>query len=686
MTDDASDMARASVAAAKKPSKRDDKAKAAAKALADKYISADRGAPAPKPQPEKKEFEKREGDDGLVDPDEASMAVPSLPGDDDDGVGDVPRGWESDLPPGFPVIPLGKRGMMFYYLNPSHELIELASKEHSQSSIPALLMPHDNLLEEHWPRRTKFTTKLPDGSLKIEWVTTGWRVADCARALQRACTKLGIWKNMQRVRGAGGWKHADGRIMFHCGDTLWVLGADGKPEFINPGMLAKYVYTADAPIIRPHDDAQPGGETGPGHALFALLTRWQCLRPKLDPYLLLGQTGCAMAAGALEWRPMQFVTGDTAAGKSTLARLQREVHGPGGIVKSSDASGPGISSLVGTSCLPVSIDEAENEADNHRADEIIRLARNASSGDVRVRATQNMQGASTQLFSCFSFSAIVMPPLPPQDRRRMGIIRLEPLPKDAVEPKWTEHEAAVLGSKLKRRIADQWYRYPDLVLQMMQMLSRAGHKSDTLKQYGNLMAMSWMMLHDDNPTDKQLDEFELLFGVEHFRETSDTRSNAMNCLDELVQSQPEVFKGGAKKSIAQIVRDMVEFVAKHADASLGASSNNDHADLLASKNSLSATGLALIRARDGEIYLAVPTAHRMVAEIYKNSNWKAKAGTTGGWAEALSRLPGSKMNHSAKVAGRTQKCVLVLLEHVLPPDPVEAGDETVKPLTVPEDF
>jgi hypothetical protein len=187
------------------------------------------------------------------------------------------------------------------------------------------------------------------------------------------------------------------------------------------------------------------------------------------------------------------------------------VHGPGGIIKASDASQAGISALVGTSCLPVSVDEMENEADNHRAEDMIRLARNASSGDVRVRASQGMQGMTTQLFSCFSFSAIRMPSLNTADRRRMGIIRLNPLKKGAKEPKWTEIWAAELGSKLKRRIADQWYRYSDLCLDFVQMLVRAGHSSATQSQYSNLMAVAWLMLHDHAPDAATMDAFELQF-------------------------------------------------------------------------------------------------------------------------------------------------------------------------------
>jgi hypothetical protein len=169
--------------------------------------------------------------------------------------------------------------------------------------------------------------------------------------------------------------------------------------------------------------------------------------------------------------------------------------------------------------------------------------------------------------------------------------------------------------------------------------------------------------------------------------SSDVRSDAMSCLDELVQSQPEVFKGGVKKSIAQIVRDVVEFAAKNSDAVFGHKTSNDHGDLASLKDALAASGLALARSKNGEIYLAVPTAHRLIAEIYKNSDWKAKAGHTGGWAEALSRLPGAKFNnYTARIGGRTQKCVGVPIEHVLPPDAPEPADAAATPVKVPEEF
>lgn len=600
------------------------------------------------------------------------------PADDYDGPDDAgPRGplgpvpEEDDaytgLPVDCPVIALGKKGMVFYYLNPLHELVTLEAQKHSQTSIPALFSPNNEYLREKWPRKTAIKVKV-GSEYKEEWVTTGWDVQACFNELMRACGKKGVWKSMERIRGAGGWKDDDGRLVFHCGEVLWFLDGKERPQVSKPGERGQYVYVGDAAILRPHDERQPGGERGPAYQFFAILKTWNYERPVLDPMFLLGQACCAFVAGALDWRPNVFITGDAAMGKSTLQHHLRRIHGMGGMIEAANATEAGIAAALGQSCLPVSIDELENDPDNRRNQDVIAFARLASSGDYRRRATQNIDTQATRALSCFTFSAIIPPQMNNADRRRIGMVRLLPFSPGAIPPNVSDKWLRDIGSKLKRRVADQWHRMPALLHEFAVMLTAAGHTSSTLKQYSTMMAMAWLVLHDHDVDENTMATYQKMFQADIFRETADTRNNALSCLDELVQAQPDVFKGGQKKSIAQIVREIVDFLNKHKDASLSAATGADHADLAALKNALAATALALVRARDGKIFLAVPNAHRLIAQIYQNSTWKAAAGTTGGWAEGLGRLAGARHDRPARVAGRTTKCCLVPLEHVLPRD------------------
>jgi hypothetical protein len=569
---------------------------------------------------------------------------------------------EYGLPEGCPVIPLGRNGRTFYYLTPLRQMIALGDKEHSQQSIPSLFSPKDFLLETYWPRRKVIKKKVGQDVVE-EWTTVGWDVAACFRQLMKSCTNLGVWKTGERLRGPGGWTDYDGKLVYHCGNKLWSLDPKGKVVIREPGRYDGMVYAADAPLILPYDEPVPGPE-GPAEELWDLFKTWTLSRRAIDSMLLLGHVGCSMVGGALPWRPMIFITAEAEAGKSTLQEIMREVHGPGGMITAEDATEAGISSLVGMSCLPVSIDEIEAEADNERAQAVIRLARLASSGGLRVRGSSSHEGHQSRVLSTFAFSAINAPSLAPQDRRRMGIIRLGALVKGSASFTVVPSYFHDMGAKLKRRIADHWHRFSHTQRLFREMLFRAGHSRGGLDQYGTMMAMAHIMLYDHDPDDGMMKAWEKDFNAAEFRETSDIRSSAESCLDELVQSQPDVFKGGTRKSVAQLVREIVDFKPTAAEK-MGIETGNDPQEIRTLKDYLSATGLGIVTSRNGATYLAVPYAHKLVAQLYRDSAWKAVAGNTGGWVEALSRLPNVKIGTTAKIAGRPTRSLLVPVDLVL---------------------
>jgi hypothetical protein len=480
-----------------------------------------------------------------------------------------------------------------------------------------------------------------------------------------ACTNQGVWKSLERVRGPGGWLNDRGGLIFHCGDKLWTLDEKGNVLLQDPGRLSDgYVYTSDAPILRPADEPV-AGEGGPAEELWDIFKTWSVERRALDPMLLLGFVLCCMVGGALPWRPMIFVTGDQETGKSTLQKILRHVHGPEGVISTANATEAAISQRLGMSCLPVSVDEIESEVDNQRAQDVLRLARLASSGDLRLRGTSNHEAHSSRALSCFMFSAIIPPPLPPQDRRRMAIIRLGPLSRGTQSPEIVPAFFHDLGAKLKRRLADHWHRFERTDRLFRGMLMAAGHSRGALDQYSTLMSAAHIGLFDEDPSDDMLKTWEKQFAVAEFRETSDTRSNALGCLDELVQSQPDVFKGGTRKSVGRLVRDIVTFYERTPQLAR-ADGGSDGDELRGLKDSLAAAGLAIVKAKDGVVYLAVPHAHKQVAHIYRDSTWRAVAGASGGWVEALSRLPGVLIGRPTRIDGGVTKCLHVPVSLVIP--------------------
>jgi ABC-type cobalamin/Fe3+-siderophores transport system ATPase subunit len=102
----------------------------------------------------------------------------------------------------------------------------------------------------------------------------------------------------------------------------------------------------------------------------------------IDAQLHLGWMFAALLGAAPEWRPIEWITGDSGTGKSTLMKLTRWVLGEHAMITSEDATAAGIKRRVANSALPVSLDEQESDGagGNRKVQELIKLARIASSG------------------------------------------------------------------------------------------------------------------------------------------------------------------------------------------------------------------------------------------------------------------------------------------------------------------
>ena len=168
---------------------------------------------------------------------------------------------------------------------------------------------------------------------------------------------------------------------------------------------------------RPDPVPQPArrGTTEAAAEILETLETWNWSRPDIDPMVTLGVICAQQIGGALDWRPVTWVTGDQATGKSTLQRLLRYLHGgSSGLLQASDATEAGIRSVIGYSSMPVALDELEPDDDpkKGKAAAIIRLARIAASGDQILRGSTDQKGYQGNAYSCFLFSSILVPPLP----------------------------------------------------------------------------------------------------------------------------------------------------------------------------------------------------------------------------------------------------------------------------------
>lgn len=574
--------------------------------------------------------------------DEAELA-PAVEDESDYGGGGPPPG-RPVLEDGVPVVPLGLVGDNYFYLDQLGQFRELKAKEHSKLNLQALLGVHADRVEEWWPRYNK------DGD------TTGWHAERFADQLMRAAAGRGVFDSLQRLRGRGAWRGADGRLVMHCGDQVLVgAGAEGGvAEVLPPGPIGRHVYPTYSPLPRPYGAAVMGGEKGPAGQLLRLLQSWNWRRPEVDPYLLLGWICAALIGGALDWRPLVWLTGDRGTGKSTLQELVGDLIGEDAMVKTAETSAAGIWQDLGPATLPVTIDEIEAEDDDRRAQAVIKLARVAASGGLILRGGADHSASKFVARSCFLFSSILVPPLRPQDLSRIAVLDLRPI-ESATALRWRAVEMAELGAKLRRRMLDGWARFPTILEAYRQALHARGHDGRGCDLFGTLLACAEVALHDRPPDGDSLDGWAEQLATSAAERDSD--SDHWHCLMHLMSSTIDPFRSGAKRTVASWCMQAAQVKAD--DVPVGESGEISDSMRLDALKALAGNGLKLVDRPEGRVLLVANT-HQSLSAIYEDTHWKARSGASGVWRQALGRLPGALEESSPQRFGGVQtRCVSV---------------------------
>jgi hypothetical protein len=560
------------------------------------------------------------------------------------------------LPPNCPVTPLGINGTSRYYLDADQQLVELKASDHTRLTIMTLFGSKTELLYEFWPRKTLI--KRREGT---EWETTGWRPELAAEALSAACARLGKWDSYNRVRGPGAWRGDDGALVLHCGDGVLMNGK----EFL-PGMIGNYVYPGRASLPRPWPSPVRGGDDGPGGWLASLLRSWNWKRGALDADLLLGGIGCGMIGGAIDWRPLEWITGGSGTGKSTLQHLLEHVNG-GRLIAVSDPSAAGIWQKLGHATLPVAIDEHEAEEDNRGGNAVLRLARLAASGTMMLRGGADHQGTEFTVRSMFFFFSILIPSLRPQDRNRIAVLELGPLRAEAA-PDLAPQKLREIGRKILRRLTDGWERWPHVhaVFRDALLAERVGAR--TADVYAALLSSAELIKHDDNGGFVDYAQ-DIALQLAQFRvgDAGDDQADEISCLQHILSTGLPL-DGAGKHSGMEWIR--------RAAAGIGYEEGTDHAREILGNHGLK----VLRRYRDGEltVFLAVAFSHKELNRAFQGTHWAARAGGTGVWKQALLRLPGAEPSKEPVwFRGGTSRAVLIPFRAVFPPDgnPERAAQE-----------
>ena len=533
------------------------------------------------------------------------------------------------LPDDCPVTALGLILDVYYYLDAARQLRAIKAKDHSRLNVLALFGRRQAYLYAVWPR-------LQQDSKTKTWYASGWRPEAAIEALMDAAARKGPWDIMGKVRGPGGWVEDDGRLVFHCGDVLWLGGNDTRPA--GTMISDDYVYPTAVAGARPAENPQPGGEDGPAWKLLELLNSWAWKRGEIDALLLLGWIGAAMLGGALDWRPVAWITGGRGTGKSTVHKILKSVIES--MLSSSNATAASIWQVLGHASLPVAIDELEARDDNRRAQAVIELAREAASGGVLYRGGNDHTGVQFTTRSSFLFSSILIPPLAAQDISRMAILELEKL--GSITPPDLVNDRAglrALGRGLRRRLVDGWPQFHDRLDMWRRQLEVVGHEARGADQFGTLLAIADLLLHDSDPAiDRQADEDRLAgwtaqLSPEAIASQSDDAPDEARCMHRILSTPADVWRGGAKYPVARYVR-----------VAAGRDLDDEKVDLAAARDILGCIGLRVERLGVyDEKYLCIANDHQGLAKLFDGTHWADRSGTGKQWRQTLLRLPGADL-------------------------------------------
>jgi hypothetical protein len=542
------------------------------------------------------------------------------------------------LPPDSPVRPLGTKNGVYFFLDPANQLRDLKQKDFSAGGIRDLFGREIEYLWKTWPK------------FKEDGNQSGWKADACSESLIDAAARKGVFDGFAKVRGLGAWPSADGSLIYHAGDAVLIAG-----EWRPPGEYDGFVYPPAERSPRPAERAEGAREQA--EELLKILDtfswRGEAGRepPRVGGYrveslIALGWIASAIVGGALEWRAMMWATGDLGSGKSALLDLARDVIGD--LVKAGNATQAGVWTVLGASTRPVLLDETENDPRSPRAIRLVELARQAASGDMILRGSADHKAAAFTARSSFLFSSIIIPPMLGQDVSRFAVLELERR-EDSKKLRLDAVKNAAIGRAIRRRLIDGWPHWTQRFDRWREGLAAIGHDARGCDQWGTLLAMADLTLHDEPPDSDSLAELCALFPAAK----SERQSNAEDMLGHLTTVPVDAFRGGNRVNIGELAaRAALQEWGDERDAEGEEATTNERTPKKC-REALRTWGVFVDRETGDPIWrVALPNKHEGLRRLFEGTQWRSDPGAGGGWAQAMKRLPGARAENSRKLGGR----------------------------------
>lgn len=556
---------------------------------------------------------------------------------DGDGDGGSPR---YELPPGAPFSVLGKEKLTLWILDHLKQLHGLKPRDLGKGELLAICGDADWLVDK-FPRFSK-----PSKDHPVPQVI-GFDQADAQEAIINACSAAGIFSPQGSLFGRGAHRRAsDDALMLHVGNKVLVIGAEDiggrkttRIDVREAGKIDGKVYPAKQALPPPAPVPSTSDEANRLRALFG---KWYFADGEIAQLLVLGWVGHAMMCGAFGWRSHVWLTGETAAGKSTLQKLIRAVLDEWGLF-TEDASEASVRQTLGDDTLPVMIDEAEPDDRAERQQAMINLARKASSGAKMHRGSADHQAKEFTAQSAFLFSSILHAPLDPQDRNRFAILPMRTIPKDAVEPELDLRYWREAGRRMHRRMVEQWPRFDRTLADYKDQIRVQGFQGRWRDTFGALLACADLLLYDLAPRDECMANEGDAYGREvrwvrqcvpmMDRGAFEAEDTTTRCLRVLTSKLLPAASGMHQETVGQWIARAMEFDKEESRFNLVA------------RTKLKSHGLRVVNLHEtgkgkwgvvdatfaSDVYVLVASrSNAAICDLFKGTKWY-----DGGWTQAL---------------------------------------------------
>ena len=581
---------------------------------------------------------------------------PEVRASDDDPHGDGgPRDQYSDqyykarefieVPEDLPVQPLGTNNGTYFYLDGLKQLRMLLAKDHSLNNLKSLFANNLDYLLSHWGRQT---------GGKVKQLTGGLHSDIIGGILMEACAREGVINPARQVRGVGAWADPSGNLILHLGDQVFT-----DNMYKAPARYGDHIYPAMPAMMRPHREPQ---NTDAGAELLTMIESWHWRDP-LMATLVVGWIAQGFVAGALKWRTHMIGDGEAGSGKSSLKDLIQGLFGEW-MLGSSNLTEAGLRQTMQGRAQPVFLDEFE-AGDNPQAKaKVVALLRQASSGGIVQRGGDDHKATEFSVQFPAFLTSIVSVSLLAQDESRMVRCALLPVRPGSVLPDLRPGPLSALGTRIMRRMLDQWHRFPTTLAIYRDELHVSAKMTDRQQDtYGTLLACADLLLFDGLPEGEILGATIEKLALMVAPARAEAIDDQARCLAHLLQS-PLDRGGGIKRTVASWIRDI------RAMADVGGP------DISRRKEATRALGVLGLRVFDvgadidgGKLkgaMLFISNTHSQLQRLYQDTPWPGSAGAIGGWVNVLRRLDGALVPAKpVKIAGQAQRGSLVSIEDVI---------------------